>query len=336
MIKMNYGDTKHQKNLEVTFQSLLDDVTARQKEWIRLRKELYKLDNTFKTILPIQLKDMMILPYTVIAQIYEKYVNLKFVKTDEKHVDLKALFSYDTHTNSKGNKYKALSSDFISFFKDENNGFEIHTCHYCDMAYINYFNSGNGKRTQFDLDHILDKGRCPLVALSLYNLVPACPTCNGPHIKGKRVMPTSLIQRMKLSPTSVQYDFENKVKLWIKPKLAKVHNTNFLKHQKDYEIAFDTSQDPDYKVEIDFFYLHQRYNYHKCKALRLADLKAQYTPAKIKEMAKIICNIGKRKKLTATFASHVVINQIRADIFESGFTDKYHRAFGKLYKDILD
>lgn len=335
MIKMNYGDTSHQDTLERTFQSLLDNAAVRQKEWTRLRKRLYGLDNTLKTILPTQLKEMMILPYTALAEIYEKYVGLGLSKTDIIHIDLKALFSYDAHINSKGNKYKALSSDFIGFFKNENNGFEIHTCHYCNMAYINYFNSDNGKRTQFDLDHVLDKGRCPIVALSLYNLVPACPTCNGPHIKGQRVMSVLLAQRMKLSPTSVHYDFENKVKLWIRPKLAKVHNTNFLKHQEDYEITFDTSLDSDYDMEIDFFYLRQRYNYHKCEALRLADLKVQYTPAKIVEMAKIICNIGKGKKIKTIPISRFVINQIRADIFDSGFTDKYHRAFGKLHKDIL-
>ena len=120
-----------------------------------------------------------------LAVIYEHYVALRFAKNDKLHLSLKALFSYE---KAKGSPFKELSEDFIGFFKEEKNGFKIHSCHYCDMAYINYFKYANGKRTQFDLDHVLDKGRCPLVALSLYNLVPACPTCNGPHIKGQRVM----------------------------------------------------------------------------------------------------------------------------------------------------
>lgn len=329
---MDYGDANHQTVLEKEFQSLLDGADKRQEEWTRLRKKLYGLDKDLKTILPDKLKKIMILPFPDLAKIYEKYVNLKLSKKDEIHVELKALFNYD---EKKENKYKALSSDLIEFFKNEKNGFKIHTCHYCDMAYINYFISENGKRTQFDLDHVLDKGRCPLVALSLYNLVPACPTCNGPHIKGQRVMPSSLEQRQKLSPTSINYDFDKNVKLWIKPKLGTVHNTNLLKHQDEYEIAFDTSQDPDYDIEINFFYLRQRYNYHKCEALRLEDLKAKYTPEKIKEMAKIICNIGKGDEIKPTLASRFVIDQIKADIFNLDFTDKYHRAFGKLHKDIL-
>lgn len=41
----------------------------------------------------------------------------------------------------------------------------------------------------------------------------------------------------------------------------------------DYDLDFDTSSDADYENEIDFLYLRERYNYHKCEALRLADLK---------------------------------------------------------------
>lgn len=335
MIKMDYGDTNHQKFLEKKFQSLLDNADTRQKEWTRLRKELYGLDSTLEAILPVKLEQIMILPFPDLAEIYEKYVNLKLSKTGKIHIDLKALFSYITYTNSKGEKFRPLSTNIIKFFKDEKNGFKIHTCHYCDMAYINYFILENKKHTQFDLDHVLAKGRCPLVALSLYNLVPACPTCNGPHIKGQRVMSGLLAQRKKLSPTSNNYDFDKNVKLWIKPKLGTVHNTNLLKHQDEYEIAFDTSLDPDYDNEIDFFYLRQRYNYHKCEALRLEDLKAKYTPEKIKEMAKIICNIGKGDEFKPTLAYRFVIDQIKADILNSEFTDKYHRTFGKLHKDIL-
>lgn len=187
MIKMDYGDTKHRKNLENTFVALLDDADERQKTWAKLRKQLYKLKNEFNELLPTQLNKLMILPYTELAKIYDTYVALRLDKKNSLHLALKELFSY---TKDKGGRFNALSDSIIAFFKDKNNGFEIHTCHYCDMTYINSFQyeevkkNGEkmGKRTQFDLDHVLDKGRCPLVALSLYNLVPACPTCNGPHI----------------------------------------------------------------------------------------------------------------------------------------------------------
>lgn len=331
---MNYGDAEHQQELEKEYTSLLDDETSRQKEWVKLRKRLYKKDGEFKALLPTKLKKMMILPYTQLAEIYEKYLALGLSKKDQLHIDIKALFSYDDGRNSNGIKFKKLSSGIIDFFKNENN-FTIHTCHYCEMTYINYFTLRNGKRTQFDLDHVLDKGKCPLVALSLYNLVPACPTCNGPHIKGMRTISISLEQRKKISPSSTLYDFENQVKIWIRPKTRNVHNTNFLKNKDDYELDFDTSSDTDYDKEIELLFLKERYNYHKCEALRLADLKTKYTPSKIKEMAKIICSIKHGVRTEMTLAAHLMIEQIRTDIFGSEYSNRFHRAFGKLHKDIL-
>lgn len=341
MIKMDYGDTKHRKNLENTFVALLDDTDERQKTWAKLRKQLYKLKNEFKKLLPTRLNKLMILPYTELAEIYDTYVALRLDEKNSLHFALKELFSY---TKDKGGRFNALSDSIIAFFKDKNNGFEIHTCHYCDMTYINCFQyeevkrNGKkmGKRTQFDLDHVLDKGRCPLVALSLYNLVPACPTCNGPHIKGKRVMDATLNQRQKLSPTSNLYDFDNQVKIWLRPKTEKIPNTGFLEHLDDYELDFDTLSDADYDKEIIFLYLRERYNYHKCEALRLADLKVKYPPSKIKEMARIICNTRKGELNEPTPIANLIIEQIRRDIFGLDFSNEHHRAFHKLRKDILD
>lgn len=333
MIKMNYGTKKHQKQLENDFKALIDDTAARQKEWVKLRKKLYKLNQELKDLLPTQMKEIMVLPYHHLADIYKMYIELNVSKINsELHNDLAALFNYD----NKKKKFTPLSQAIIEFFTNPNNGFDIHTCPYCDMSYINYFNTSKKNRTQFDLDHVLNKASCPIVALCLYNLVPCCTTCNGPHIKGKRKMEATLAQLKKLSPSSNDYDFENKVNLWIRPKSKEFHNTNMLKYQDEFEIDFDTSQDKDYDIEIDFFFLRERYNYHKCEALRLADLKARYTPAKIKEMAKIICNQGTDESKGTTPYSLSIIEQIRSDIFNDGFSKQYHRTFNKLRDDIIN
>lgn len=332
MIKMDYGDAVHKNKLEFAFCALLDDEDRRQKEWKKLRKKLYGLNANFKRLLPPKLKKMMIMPFTELATIYEQYVLLGLDKNDNLHLKLKELFSYE---KIKDTPFCELRSEIIKFFIDERNNFNIHSCHYCDMSYINYFQYAKGKRTQFDLDHVLDKGRCPIVALSLYNLVPVCPTCNGPHIKGQRTMDVTLDQRQKLSPTSTLYDFDNKVKFWIRPIAGKTHNTNMLKRQDEYELDFDISADMDYKEEIDFFFLKERYNYHKCEALRLVDLKSKYSKSKIVELARIICGKGNTKNKTLTLEAYRIVEQIRADIFGSNFSQNYHRAFGKLHKDII-
>ena len=149
-------------------------------------------------------------------------------------------------------------------------------------------------------------------------------------------MVANLAQRIKLSPTSEQYDFENRAHFWVRPVSGMVKNVGFLKHQNDYMLDIDTSMDSDYEKEIDLFFLRDRYNFHKCEALRLEDLKRQYTPAKIKEMARIICNIGKKQTKTTNLVANAVIQQIRADLFENDFMNKQHRAFGKLHNDILN
>lgn len=77
---MNYGDGEHRKMLEQSFVALLDNETDRQKEWVRLRKKLYGIDPTFKTLLPTQMKKIMILSFDKLANIYERYTALGYKK----------------------------------------------------------------------------------------------------------------------------------------------------------------------------------------------------------------------------------------------------------------
>lgn len=92
MIQMNYGDTEHREQLEKTFVALLDNAEERQKTWAKLRKKLYELNGDFKRLLPTQLKMMMILPYTKLAEIYDAYIALDI--DNDLHLKLKELFSY--------------------------------------------------------------------------------------------------------------------------------------------------------------------------------------------------------------------------------------------------
>lgn len=73
--------------------------------------------------------------------------------------------------------------------------------------------------------------------------------------------------------------------------------------------------------------------------MRLLDwqeLKVKYTSSKITEMAKIICNTGKGVLNEPVPIANMIIEQIKRDIFGLEFSEKHHRAFHKLRKDILD
>lgn len=64
---------------------------------------------------------------------------------------------------------------------------DIITCTYCNRIYTNTVITQNQKkiiRPQFD--HFFDKDSNPLLALSLYNLIPSCSICNSNIKHGKK------------------------------------------------------------------------------------------------------------------------------------------------------
>ncbi|MEO4054830.1 hypothetical protein [Solibacillus sp. CAU 1738] len=57
-------------------------------------------------------------------------------------------------------------------------------CPYCEINYILLYKDENGK-TRPTLDHFYDKAKHPYFAVSLFNLIPSCYTCNS-SFKGSR------------------------------------------------------------------------------------------------------------------------------------------------------
>jgi len=55
---------------------------------------------------------------------------------------------------------------------------DVHVCPYCNRNYIFNFNKNNNQNATAQLDHFFDKKKYPYLAVSLYNLVPSCSTCN--------------------------------------------------------------------------------------------------------------------------------------------------------------
>ena len=179
----------------------------------------------------------------------------------------------------------------------------------------------NKLKNHFDLDHFLPKSRCPLVALSLMNFVPSCPICNEKLKKDDEIGRLDRDALLKLSPTSNDYNFDDEVEI----RVICNNGPNGLlaqKHPDDYIIKFCTN-DKEYQEEIiDEFHLDERYNYHKCEALRLQDLMLNYPKEKIQAMS--LALKGYRTEI-----------EISEDLFGSRFTEEHHRCFEKLRRDIL-
>lgn len=71
--------------------------------------------------------------------------------------------------------YSHVSIAYYFFLK-----LNIRTCPYCNRNYT-FTIHGNVKKTRPEYDHFYAKSNYPLLAVSFYNLVPSCHTCN--HIK---------------------------------------------------------------------------------------------------------------------------------------------------------
>lgn len=57
---------------------------------------------------------------------------------------------------------------------------DIKTCPYCNenTVYSFAYNKQNSLRRTFDWDHVIPKNKYPFLAISYFNLVPACKVCN--------------------------------------------------------------------------------------------------------------------------------------------------------------
>lgn len=179
----------------------------------------------------------------------------------------------------------------------------------------------NKLKNHFDLDHFLPKSKCPLLALSLMNFVPSCPICNEKLKKDDEIGGLDRGALLRLSPTSSDYNFDSEVKIRIicnnGPNGLMAQN-----HSDDYTVKFCTN-DNNYQVGIiDEFHLDERYNYHKCEALRLQDLIINYPREKIQAMS--LALKGYRTE-----------EEIKDDLFGKLFSEEHHRCFDKLKRDIL-
>ena len=172
------------------------DLEELEERW-RDFKELHPALSVFTE----SVKELMSATFCELVDVYERYQNLPS-ETQEQKEELATIKSYLPNMvfnyDKTGAGHQTHQGVISGFFRKKMDDLNIHTCYYCDMAYINpYIVDDDEMKSQFDLDHALAKDDCPLVALSLHNFVPSCPVCNE---RLKRKNPLSL--RLPGSPTS--------------------------------------------------------------------------------------------------------------------------------------
>lgn len=254
---------------------------------------------------------LFVAEFRKLVDVYFSYIDyLNSLSVENKEIvntTVKKFFNYDSH-----------ASKIAKFLHDE---YEIHNCVYCDSSKVSIFHHKRKEVRRFDIDHVLDKGRCPLTSLSLYNLVPSCKICNNSPLKGRKTIGDTIEEIKHLSPTNPSYDFWHHVKFVINPKFPNISNTPRAMYENEYELDIEYYKDTTYAKSVNLFELKDRYNTDFLhEALRYLDLKDKYTNRQILDMAKIF---GK------------TYDEVYEDIFKIKFDQTHHSLYRKAKEDIL-
>lgn len=293
---------KYSSNLEDSYYKSI--ATSKADKFKGLTFEEY-YNQHCKKILGYNLKEILCGSFEKLLEIKTQH-GTKF-KDDKK---IKRLFNYDKQSTKN---FKPLISKLqpkISKFFEQY--VEVHTCYYCNIEFINTFKQHNETKNAFTLDHVLEKATYPFLALSLYNLVPSCYTCNS-KIKDSK------IEFDKFSPTNQNFDFTEKVKFKIF-----LQNPNLqIEKENDFFVKLIENFSNQYDAYIKSLNLDDRYEYHKYKVMDLIKKRRDYPDSRLKELSILT---GKTEE------------EIKQDLFGVYLHNKdlHKRPLSKLTKDILE
>lgn len=315
MRKMMYPEANARFTMMCNYVRCFQDVTLkRQDKWNDFRMSYSPKYETF----PASWIRVLLTDFKTITELKDEY--MKHPHDDDEVQELEKIFGYHSYVRSDGGRSVFADGIIADFFKDPKNGFQIHTCHYCDMAYINVYTKKYAGKIQykrhFDLDHVVGKKLCPVFGMSLFNFVPSCKECNQSIKHADELGGGDSLKLRKFSPSSNEYSIEKKVN--VRVRMRKKCCARFLDNRDNFEIKMQCS--PFYREYVNFFDLEERYDYHRDEALRLLDLKRKYTKSNIKQIANLL---------------GIAPEEVHEDIFALKFSHNSHRCFEKLRRDIL-
>lgn len=116
------------------------------------------------------IKNLLIATPNQLDQIIEEVKKNPTIFTENIKNIYKKIFQYDLYR-----------IHFVQYFID----LDFKVCYYCNRNYISNFTGSSKVKSTFTLDHFHQKEKYPMLALSFYNLIPSCYTCNS-TIKGKK------------------------------------------------------------------------------------------------------------------------------------------------------
>ncbi len=125
MRKIEYPSDKEKLNnsyIEIFEQ--LNFFRENQRNWENHRNSSPVLKSHF----PKKLQRILLAPYKKLIRYYNYYTTIPLHERQLLNKDLNDIFDYETY-----------QTHIAAFFMNKKNGFNLTTCHYCDMAYINTY-----------------------------------------------------------------------------------------------------------------------------------------------------------------------------------------------------
>ena len=281
------------------------------KEWGNLVAKYPKMKKAIAG--KMKASDLLTAEFEKLVDVYFRYISLKG-ELDKKegpkmHAQAEKIFSYGSYKEK-----------IAGFFMNDDYGFEVHNCYYCELEDVSKYKDSKGReKRQFQIEHVLDKGTCPMVGLSLFNFVPSCGHCNSQGVKGNNTIGDTKDEIKKLSPTIPTYNMENKV----------IFVVNYL---NPLASDFDMANHPD-DYEIGFYYLDKLYE----KSVKLFDLSNRYNKKNKKtQLLKVLENRLKHPydDLVKTLGSEKAADALMEDLLQLQASKENHWQMNKARWDI--
>lgn len=152
----------------------------------------------------------------------------------------------------------------------------VNVCPYCNRNYTFTVSNKKDKITRPEFDHFYSKDDYPILALSFYNLIPSCHTCNS-TMKGKAEFRT----HTHIYPYSDSLSERARFVL-------KVKNVDFYHKESGIDLVLKPNLKSDTKAtnSINAFKLNDLYEKHKDIALELIQKAEIYNESYIDELMK--------------------------------------------------
>lgn len=204
------------------------------------------------------------------SRTYQVLKNAGFIK------EIKNIFDYDEFSGHHPNKYCAY--DLVL-------NLGVNICPYCNRQYVTNLPPIKLKRktmqrgTRCTLDHFYTKSTHPYLAISFWNLIPSCYSCNS-LLRGD--------QEIQVNP--YMGCFDQVLKFSISPKSAAAYA--FSSNLQDLEIRLkrynekvDSAKLKICQNNASVFRIQEIYNLsHKDYVLELMQLSEQYTKSQIEQL----------------------------------------------------